>query len=367
MDQIFPTGFPLATGFYLVFYVFTLIIHVVLMNYVLAGTGYVAVARLLTLRGSERPTGIMTATLTDWLPFALSGAITAGVAPLLFLQILYKESFYTANLLLFNRWMSILPVLIVGFYLLYLWKSRPAGRWPMIVRAFIGLVAFGCFAFTGYSWTENHVLSMQGQAVWADVYSSDRVVYWNPHIVPRLLVWYAGSLPTMVTLVGWQLWGHARRDKDSVSVREARRATLLALVGLLVAGVCGAIYYRDISAGDRAQFHGPLAGPYFYAAIGGVVIQAGSWLWQFARGRLCTGALTAATIGMTVTVAGMTVVREAIRLKNVDLAVLMPLHAKAFQMGGFFVFFAFFVLAGVATAATIVLVRKALRSAPAAT
>ena len=62
-----------------------------------------------------------------------SAAITAGVAPLLFLQILYQREFYTANLLLFNRWMAILPVLIVGFYSLYLIKGDWLWqqRWPL--------------------------------------------------------------------------------------------------------------------------------------------------------------------------------------------------------------------------------------------
>ena len=45
----------------------------------------------------------LAAPLRDWLPFVLSAAITAGIAPLLFVQILYQRAFYTANLLLFNR------------------------------------------------------------------------------------------------------------------------------------------------------------------------------------------------------------------------------------------------------------------------
>ena len=87
----------------------------------------------------------------------LGTAITAGVAPLLFVQILYKESFYTANLLLFHRWMAILPVLIVAFYSLYWLKSGMRESWPrltMLVR-WIPLVSF---LFVGWAWAENHML-----------------------------------------------------------------------------------------------------------------------------------------------------------------------------------------------------------------
>ena len=60
----------------------------------------------------------------DWLPAVLGLAITTGIAPLLFVQILYKRQFYTANLLLFNRFMLLLPALIVAYYMLYLVKSH---------------------------------------------------------------------------------------------------------------------------------------------------------------------------------------------------------------------------------------------------
>ena len=43
---------------------------------------------------------------------------------LLFVQVLDKHHFYTANLLLFNRWMLFLLVLIAGFYLLCLLKAK---------------------------------------------------------------------------------------------------------------------------------------------------------------------------------------------------------------------------------------------------
>src|SRR5262245_22520401 len=119
MDTVFPFGFPRATAFYLTLYVATLVIHVVFMNYVLAGSAYLAWFTLAHRRDdlAQDARDPLAFPLRDWMPFLLSAAITAGIAPLLFLQILYQRPFYTANLLLFNRWMAILPVLIVAFYL----------------------------------------------------------------------------------------------------------------------------------------------------------------------------------------------------------------------------------------------------------
>jgi hypothetical protein len=61
--------------------------------------------------------------LKNLLPFMLGLGITAGVAPLLFLQLLYQHRFYSANLILGPRWGAVVPALITGFYALYLVKA----------------------------------------------------------------------------------------------------------------------------------------------------------------------------------------------------------------------------------------------------
>jgi len=84
-----------------------------LHEYVLAGAivlavGYLAPgARRRVEGGPDGPArsglGLILKVVRDWLPAILGLAITTGIAPLLFLQVLYKRHFYTANLLLFNH------------------------------------------------------------------------------------------------------------------------------------------------------------------------------------------------------------------------------------------------------------------------
>ena len=124
MSMPFPFDLAWPTSGYVALYLVTLLTHALFMSYVLGGALAVAFVRLHGVREN----GPVTRTFIDWLPFALSAAITAGVAPLLFVQILYQREFYTANLLSFHRWMAILPVLIGAFYLLYLLKARPHAR-----------------------------------------------------------------------------------------------------------------------------------------------------------------------------------------------------------------------------------------------
>ena len=124
MNTLFPFGFPWPTAMYLTLFVVTAAIYMVFMNYVLAGAivlliGYLAPGARRRVEGgpggpARSGLGLIMKVVRDWLPAILGLAITTGIAPLLFLQILYKRQFYTANLLLFNRFMLLLPALIVG-------------------------------------------------------------------------------------------------------------------------------------------------------------------------------------------------------------------------------------------------------------
>ena len=343
MDRVFPFGFPFPTAFYLTLYVVTLVIHVVFMNYVLAGGGYLAVGSFLgSRRDANNATGDATSILRDWMPFAVSATITAGVAPLLFLQILYQRDFYSANLLLFHRWMSIVPVLIVGFYLSYLYKGRTIGHRSAVWRTVIGVVAFACYFFTAYSWTENHLLS-QRRDIWPVFYASERMMYFTPSLWLRLGLWVSGSVATMVTIVSWQLW-FARRHGGDVREGEARRAATLALCGIGVSVACAAAYTAALGDGVFKVVTGALGAPYLVAAMVGLAVQAAVWIAQRRSQEFRGGFLAFASAGALLSIIGMTVVREAIRLAGTDVATLYPQHAADLSVGGLPVFLAFFAI-----------------------
>ncbi|QEL18570.1 hypothetical protein [Limnoglobus roseus] len=333
MDLPFPFALPLPTAFYLTAYVVTLTAHVVFMNYVLAGTALLAVA---FARPRPRP-GESIAILKDWMPLMLSGAITAGIAPLLFVQILYKRGYYTANLLLFNRWMAILPALIVGFYALYLLKSQWLTRRPAWVRAAVAGVPVACVAFTGYTWTENHLLSVRSPSFWGDFYATGSQVYTEPQLVPRLLVWAFGAVPTLAVVLAWQHWYRGTGRPRSIAG--------LAGVGLGLVSAAAGGYALAADATTREAFRSPMAWPYFAAAVAGLATQAGGWWWVRTADQFHARRLLACSVGLALTIGGMTVCREAVRIHTLGAArfeALYPAHADAFGKGGLVLFLAFF-------------------------
>jgi len=239
MDRVFPFGLPLPTAFYLSLYVLTFVLHHAVVQYVVAGSLYVSWSTLVRRRSlSEEGLERIAELLRDWLPFALSAAITAGVAPLLFMQIVYPRHFYTANLLLSWRWMVVVPVLIVAFYLLYVIKSSILARWSWISSALVVVATSACFLFVGFCWTANHLLANDAEQ-WPEVYASNVVPLPVSAVLLRTLVWVGGSFATMATAVAWQL-RVAQQDGEAESAREVvRRLALVSVAGLLVAVVAG--------------------------------------------------------------------------------------------------------------------------------
>jgi hypothetical protein len=339
MNTLFPFGFSGPTTFYLAVYVLTLVAHVVFMNYVLAGTAVLLVRSLL--RRGRGPDAI-SELLREWLPFGLSAAITAGIAPLLFIQILYKKEFYTANLLLFHRWMLILPALIAGFYLLYALKTSFVGARPRLF-ALVAAAALGFFLFTALSWTENYLLA-RSEAAWAPMYASKSVVYRNPEILPRMLLWSVGALPTLAALVGWQLFRKARAG-TAVDPADFRAVARLGLFGLVAAGACVAGYGALIGPAARAHATGPMALPWLVVAAVGAAVQGIAWAGLWARGESGRGKwLGLASAGLLLAILGTSCVREVLRITAIDFAALYPEHARAAAVGGRWLFVGFFVI-----------------------
>ncbi|HEX5102240.1 MAG TPA: hypothetical protein VFV87_00410 [Pirellulaceae bacterium] len=326
---MFPFDQPAPTAFYLTLYLGTFVLHVLPMAYVVAGS---AVLLVRTLAGTKPADDPLMDHLRQWLPFVLSAAITAGVAPLLFLQILYRREFYTANLLLFNRWMAILPVLIVAFYALYLTKGQWLWRqsWPL--RAGVALAILACFLFIGWSWTENHLLSLAGLKVWTENYSSGRIGHWSNEVLPRIGVWLGGVFAVMPALVAWPL------ARGAQSAGLTQRLALMALGGLAVS-LSSAVWYATVLDGpSRTAILGAACRAWQVAIALGIGLQVAGWIVAWRAGALAVLARWLALIGVVLALIGGVATREALRTSRLDLAGLVPQHQAAANVGGFWLF-----------------------------
>jgi hypothetical protein len=371
MNTVFPFGFPWPTAMYLTFFVVAAAIYMVFMQYVLAGAivlvvGYLAPGaqrRVEVGPGSSARSGLglIVKIVRDWLPAVLGLAITTGIAPLLFVQMLYKHRFYTASLLLFNHFMLLLPALIVACYMLYLIKSHALAARRPIVRGLVTCVAFACFFYTAWAWTENHVLSLH-EETWKFLYELNVFIYRNAEIWPRLGYWITASFATLAAVLAWQLhWGRHLHDPINLDLA-ARRLRALALLGLGTSAAEAWLWQLWLQPSARAPVLSVLALPYGLLAVTGMGIQIAGWLPVKNRGALTTRRLAIISTGVLMTILGALVVREARRLGAIDITALFDEHRHAAQVGGMGVFLTFFVVNAAVIAGCVLIVKRALRT-----
>jgi hypothetical protein len=76
----------------------------------------------------------------------LAMAMTVGIAPLLFVQVLYGQFFYSANILMGYVWLGLLPIMIAAFYLIYYCRRLAAQGRSTRLPAGLALLLMGLAA-----------------------------------------------------------------------------------------------------------------------------------------------------------------------------------------------------------------------------
>jgi hypothetical protein len=143
-----PVPVPLPAPAWLLDFllVFTFILHLLPMNFLLGGTAMVAVSSFIGRNDAKHRE--LARRAGGALPPVVAFAITLGVAPLLFLQLVYGQLFYTSSVLMAWFWLAVILLVLLGYYGVYWFtmQREELGRraaWVMLASAVIFLlVAF---------------------------------------------------------------------------------------------------------------------------------------------------------------------------------------------------------------------------------
>jgi len=104
--------------------VVTFTIHLLFMNVALGGTLMLLASRL---RGGDwlAEAGFHGAAVKK-IPSMIALAVNFGVAPLLFVQVLYGHLMYSSSVLMGVYWLLVIPLLILAYYCAYIYARRHA-------------------------------------------------------------------------------------------------------------------------------------------------------------------------------------------------------------------------------------------------
>ncbi len=196
-DLPIPRPDPIATpgdiGLILFLLYLTFFLHIVIMNGMLGSLFLATVSELLSRLvgdGSSRTRHEHLAEkLGHIIPFMISLTVTFGIAPLLFVQGLYGQFFYTSSVLMAWVWLSVILLIIIGYYGVYLYtRGFERYRNRRYVFLTVSLVMFAVVAFIYV----NNLTLMQTPQKWLDIYTRTGGSGWHWNIdeatlLPRYL------------------------------------------------------------------------------------------------------------------------------------------------------------------------------------
>ncbi|MEW5702255.1 MAG: hypothetical protein AB1792_08510 [Candidatus Zixiibacteriota bacterium] len=153
-----------------------------------------------------------------------SMTITAGVAPLLFVQVLYGKSFYSSSIKIGFPWLAIIAYLLIGFYALYLSRFRwdKAGGPSASGKGYLILAMLMVFAI-GFTYSWNHLQSLTARP-WADRISHA--------LAARRLSGYGGV--AFIASAAWATWFGRLWRRDGATPSGAKWASLAGAAFVLI-------------------------------------------------------------------------------------------------------------------------------------
>ncbi len=208
----YPDPIPASWGILEFLNVFTFTIHILLMNVILGGSLLLIFTRIKHERESFDQTA--PSALASKIPTMFALTVTFGVAPLLFLQVLYGHLFYSSSILMAVFWILIIPGLILAYYGAYihalkLYDSKTLSMTALIISSIIML--YIAFMFV------NNITLMYSPQNWSMYFENRGGVHLNlgdPTIIPRFLHFVVASI-AVAGLFSAIVW-HMRERKGLV-------------------------------------------------------------------------------------------------------------------------------------------------------
>jgi hypothetical protein len=191
----------------------TFLLHLLAMNVVLGGS-----VLALHWRFSRRAEGAahraaLLGFFAKALPVAVAATVTFGVAPLLFVQVLYGRLFFTSSILMAWFWLAVIPLVTLAYYGAYYlaFRGKELGERARWVAAIVALL----FLAVAFLYVSNVTRALRPETFLEAYRASGRGVVLNLGDVtfwPRYLHVLLGAVA--VAALGAALYGALRRGRD---------------------------------------------------------------------------------------------------------------------------------------------------------
>ncbi|WP_028581022.1 hypothetical protein [Desulfogranum japonicum] len=207
-----PDALPVHWSWFYLLLLVTFFLHIVLMN-IMLGTAFIATATHLWNTGGDSP---VCESAAKGLPYSIALTVNFGVAPLLFVQVLFGHLVYTSSILMAVYWLWIIGILIAAYYLAYIYKYRyhclVGGRFLLTGAITLLLLLIGFF------FTNNFTL-MLNPAQWSRYFDNPGGFILNtgdPTLLPRYLHFMTSAVAVGgLSLAVWFSWKQKKGSHEA--------------------------------------------------------------------------------------------------------------------------------------------------------
>lgn len=215
-----PDTIPAPWGVFEFLDVLTFILHILAVNIVVGGCLITLFARLFGKSGG--PENTIHGSLAGKIPTLFAVSVTLGVAPLLFVQVLYGHLIYSSSVLMAVFWILVIPLLIIGYYGVYIHRinfTKASG-----LSLFALAVASAAVLYIAFMFSNNMTLMLSPEkwTAYFDNRSGTLLNLGDGTVYPRFFHFVTASI-AVAGLFSAIVWKFRKKDNSAEKTAKGLR------------------------------------------------------------------------------------------------------------------------------------------------
>ncbi|MBN2090893.1 hypothetical protein JW964_14870 [candidate division KSB1 bacterium] len=231
-----PDTIPAPAWFFYLLDVVTFLLHILVINVILGGSLLILFSRLR--KPTESLNDSFTGAIVRKIPMGFALGVNLGIAPLLFIQVIYGQFIYSSSVLMAVFWILVIPLLILAYYGAY-FHVRKYETSPTLSIVSIAITSL-ILLYIGFTYVNNMTLMVQPEK-WGAYFNNSSGTILNvsdPTFIPRYLHFVIASI-AIAGLFLALIWSFREKKKVAGAAKNIRTGLKIFAIATCIQVVIG--------------------------------------------------------------------------------------------------------------------------------